>query len=141
MCIRDRLEYGVFKPNKSLNEVQYIERLVLQCRQHIPIISDKQLIEKLSHHFDKEIQVAVVNREINNIKKFKTLLREYTGRKTRVINVSQAVKERTSKKVRKKRKKNPKRKKLMVMGLGKVGKKGGETYYQHTLIMRERDRS
>lgn len=53
--IRDQLEYGRFKPKGSINMVQYMERFVLQCRQHIPIILDRHLIEKLARHYNKEI--------------------------------------------------------------------------------------
>ena len=96
--IRDQIEYGRFNSNSSISMIQYMERVVLQCRQHIPIMSDQHLIEKLSRHYNKEIQIAVVNRDITNINKFKILLREYAGRKARVNNETQTASEQHIKK-------------------------------------------
>ena len=87
--IRDQLEYGRFNPNGSLSMIQYMERFVLQCRQLIPILSDRHLIKKLARHYNREIQIAVITRGITTINSFELLLHEYMGINTRVNNESQ----------------------------------------------------
>ena len=52
--IRDQLEYGRFNQNGSLSMIQYMERFVLQCRQLIPILSDRHLIKKLARHYNRQ---------------------------------------------------------------------------------------
>ena len=53
--IRDQMEYGLFNPHGTLSMIQYMERFVLQCRQLIPIMSDRHLIKKLAWHYNREI--------------------------------------------------------------------------------------
>lgn len=36
--VRDRLEYGRYRPNGGLNMIQYMQRNILKCRQLIPPI-------------------------------------------------------------------------------------------------------
>ena len=63
-----------------------MERFVLQCRQLIPIMSDRHLIKKLARHYNREIQVAVVTRGITTINNFETVLREYMNVSSRTNN-------------------------------------------------------
>lgn len=81
--IRDQLEYGRFKPNKSLDMIQYLEKNLLKYRQLIPAMSDRQLITKLARHYDREIQIAVVTRGIRTIEAFEVLLKEYMNIQSR----------------------------------------------------------
>lgn len=75
--VRDRLEYGRYRPNGSMSAVQYVQKHILQCRQLVPPIMDQHLITKLSRHFCKEIQVAVLVRSIKDIAQFEILLQDY----------------------------------------------------------------
>lgn len=84
--VRDQLEYGKFRPNGSLTMVQYLERKVLECRQLIPIMSDRHLIKKLARHYEREIQIAVITRGIVNISSFENLLKEYMSIAPRMYN-------------------------------------------------------
>ena len=84
--------------------VQYMEQFVLQCMQHIPMISDRHLIEKLARHYNKEIQIAVVKKGMTTINSFEVLLHEYMGRRARVNNeLQKAASERSSKKFKRKK--------------------------------------
>jgi hypothetical protein len=75
--VRDRLEYGRYRPGEGINMSQYMERMVLECRQLIPAMSDQQLIRKMARHFSREIEIAVLTRGIRNICDFELLLQEY----------------------------------------------------------------
>ena len=76
-----------------------MERFVLQCRQLIPIMSDRHLIKKLARHYNREIQVAVVTRGITTINNFEILLREYMNVSSRAHNDAQKTEERGPRKV------------------------------------------
>ena len=76
--IRDHLEYGKFDWHGQVSSIQYIERILLECRQLSPTITDKQLIRKIAKHFSRDVQLAVVTRGINTIPNFESLIVEYT---------------------------------------------------------------
>ena len=63
MCIRDR----------------YIERILLESRQLTPTLTDRQLIKKISRHFGRDLQLAVITRGITTIPNFEALITEYTN--------------------------------------------------------------
>ena len=63
MCIRDR----------------YIERILLESRQLTPTMADRQLIRKISRHFGRDLQIAVITRGITTIPNFEALITEYTS--------------------------------------------------------------
>lgn len=75
--VRDRLEYGKYRPNGGLTAVQYMQKHILQCRQLMPPISDHHLIKKLARHYGREIEVASFTRGIKEIPQFENLLRDY----------------------------------------------------------------
>ena len=93
--VRDQLEYGRFNPNGSLNMIQYMERCISKSRQLIPILSDKHMITKLTRHYYRELQIAVVTRGVTTINSFETLLCEYMNINTRTENDGQKVGERS----------------------------------------------
>ena len=51
---------------------------MLESRQLTPTLTDNQLIRKISRHFGREIQLAVVTRGIVTIPNFESLIIEYT---------------------------------------------------------------
>lgn len=75
--VRDRLEYGKYHRDQGKSMIQYMEHSVLECRQLLPVLSDRHLIKKLARHYDRDIQIAVVTRGIQTIGGFESLLREY----------------------------------------------------------------
>lgn len=75
--IRDRLEYGRYRPNGKMRMVQYMETQILQCRQLIPPISDAHMIKKLARHYTRDVEIAVLTRGIREIPQFEALLQEY----------------------------------------------------------------
>lgn len=84
--VRDHLEYGRFRPNGEISMSQYMEQMVLECRQLIPKMSDQQLIRKMARHFSKEIEIAVLTRGVKDICEFEQLLQEFQHIRTRFDN-------------------------------------------------------
>lgn len=82
--VRDRLEFGRYRRDSNLTMAQYMERCVLQNRQLIPPLSDEHLIRKLGRHFSREIQVALLTRNVNNISKFQSVLIEFAQLRSQV---------------------------------------------------------
>lgn len=76
--VRDRLEYGKYRPNGGMSATQYMQKHILQCRQLVPPISDQHLIKKLARHYGREFEVATFTRGIKDIPRFENLLRDYT---------------------------------------------------------------
>lgn len=72
------MEYGRFDWRGPVTAIQYIERILLESRQLTPTLTDNQLIRKISRHFGREIQLAVVTRGIVTIPNFESLIIEYT---------------------------------------------------------------
>ena len=58
--VRDRLDFGRYRPESGLSMVQYMERCILQNQQLIPPISDQHLIRKLARHYHHDIAVACI---------------------------------------------------------------------------------
>ena len=85
MCIRDRdnigdnLEYGRYEWNGPVTAIQYVERILLESRQLSPALTDRQLIRKISRHFGRDLQLAVITRGITNIPNFEALITEYAS--------------------------------------------------------------
>ena len=49
--IRDNLEFSWFNWRSGINTVQYMERILLESRQLMPAITDRQLIKKIAKHY------------------------------------------------------------------------------------------
>ena len=77
--IRDNLEYGKFEWHGPVTAIQYIERILLESRQLTPALTDRQLIRKISRHFGRDLQIAVITRRIVTIPNFEALITEYTS--------------------------------------------------------------
>lgn len=77
--VRDKLEFGKYRPESGLSMTQYMERCILQNRQLIPPMSDLHLIRKLAHHYSHDIAVACITRGVNNIMDFQNLLMEFAA--------------------------------------------------------------
>lgn len=77
--IRDKLEYGQYKYNGKLSMTQYMERNILLCHRLMPPISKKHHIKKLTRHYTREVEIAVITRGIKNINEFELLLHEYSS--------------------------------------------------------------
>ena len=77
--IRDNLEYGRYEWNGPVTAIQYVERILLESRQLSPALTDRQLIRKISRHFGRDLQLAVITRGITNIPNFEALITEYTS--------------------------------------------------------------
>ena len=77
--IRDNLEYGKFEWHGPITAIQYIERILLESRQLTPTLTDRQLIRKISRHFGRDLQIAVITRGITTIPNFEALITEYTS--------------------------------------------------------------
>ena len=60
------------------SNIERIERILLECRQLTPTLTDRQLIRKIARHFGREIQLAVITRGITTIPNFESLIVEYT---------------------------------------------------------------
>lgn len=54
-----------------------MERMILQCRQLVPPISEKHLIQNLSQHVPRDVDVAVMALGILEIPQFESLLYGY----------------------------------------------------------------
>lgn len=81
--VRDKLEFGRYRPESGLSMTQYMERCILQNRQLIPPISDQHLIRKLANHYHRDIAVACITRGVRNITEFQNLLMEFAALRQR----------------------------------------------------------
>lgn len=72
--VRDRLEYGKYRASEGWTMTQYLERLVLECRQLIPVMSDRHSVRKIARHYSREIEIAVLTRGISEISGLEVLL-------------------------------------------------------------------
>ena len=77
--VRDNLEYGRFEWHGPVTAIQYVERILLESRQLTPALTDRQLIRKISRHFGRDLQIAVITRGIVTIPNFEALITEYTS--------------------------------------------------------------
>lgn len=75
--VRDRLEFGRYRPGRENDPIQYMHRQILQCRQLVPPITDQHLIRKLAKNYGRDIELAVLTRGIRDIPQFESLLRDY----------------------------------------------------------------
>ena len=73
------MEFGWYNWRGGLSVVQYMEQKLLESRQLTPAITDRQLIKKIARHYGREIEVAVVTRDVNTIQNFESLILEYAN--------------------------------------------------------------
>jgi hypothetical protein len=64
--VRHKLEFGRYHPTRLTKE-QYVIRLLAECKHLRPEISEPDLINKIAHHFDYNIKVAIITRGIIKI--------------------------------------------------------------------------
>lgn len=81
--VRDGLEYRRYQWGGAYNMVQYLEHRILECRNLIPPIPDEHLIRKLSRHYSKEIEVAVLTRGVTELGSFESLLNDFMNVRNR----------------------------------------------------------
>ena len=71
MCIRDR-----YTPGKGSKE-KYLIQLVAKAKHLEPEISEAEIVNKLAHHFNRGIQVAVITQGIKTLEDLLLLITKW----------------------------------------------------------------
>jgi hypothetical protein len=75
--IKERLEFGYYNPNKGKSRVNYTINLFSNAKDLIPPPTDKEVILKLSRHFNEDLRTAILARGINNLSVLLELLEAF----------------------------------------------------------------
>jgi hypothetical protein len=64
--VRQKLEFGRYHPTRLTKE-QYVIRLLAESKHLRPELTEMDVINKLAHHFEHDIKVALITRGISRI--------------------------------------------------------------------------
>ena len=75
--LRRRMEYGSHQEGKIGSRAEYAIRLYAEAKELRPIMSSKEIIQKLARHYNEEIKYAIIGRGIGDINDLVELLENF----------------------------------------------------------------
>ena len=75
--LRRRMEFGSHQEGKIGSRAEYAIRLYAEAKELRPIMSSKEIIQKLARHYNEEIKYAIIGRGIDDINDLVELLENF----------------------------------------------------------------